>query len=129
MGRKGLSKETRELLTEQVIEYRQAKVSYRQIAKKVGISKSEVYRLVHRAMNLVKKNYMENASHIVIMEMANLDMAESALHNRIVKGDTQAIATVLRIQERRSRLIGLDAPVKQHIEMDLPEPIQFVYKE
>lgn len=128
MGRKGLSKETRELLTEQAVEYRQAKVSYRKIAEKMGISKSEVHRLVHDAMNLVIKNYTEAASHIIVMEMANLDLAEVSLRKKIIEGDTQAISSILRIQERRSKLLGLDAPIKQHIEMEMPEPIQFVYK-
>ena len=123
-----LSKEAIEIIKLKAIEYRQAKVSYRAIAKKLGISSSAVFTHVKAAMEEVKKKYTEKATHIVIMEMANLDLAEASLHNKIVDGDTAAIAALLRIQERRSKLIGLDAPIKQQIEMELPEPIRFVYE-
>jgi hypothetical protein len=46
------------------------------------------------------------------VELARLDRLHKAVWQRAISGDIPAIETVLRLMERRARLLGLDAPVR-----------------
>lgn len=58
----------------------------------------------------------ESADALIELEMQRLDLLQSAVWSKAVAGDTFAVASVLRIMERRARLAGIDAPVKASIE-------------
>ena len=47
-----------------------------------------------------------------MLELARLDVAQRAIWKKVVKGDLAAIDRLLKIMQRRAKLIGLDAPVK-----------------
>ena len=50
------------------------------------------------------------------LELERLDTAQLAIAKKVQAGDLQAIDRWLRISERRSALLGLDAPVRLKIE-------------
>ena len=56
------------------------------------------------------------------MELDRLDVALDALADRIEQGDDRAVATMLRIQERRAKLLGLDSPDRQQVEVTGIDP-------
>lgn len=81
-----------------------------EIAKKLGyagkqgaseIIKTALQQLVHVPAEEVRQ-----------LQLARLDLWLTKLEKKINKGDPKAIQTALRIEERRARLMGLDAPVK-----------------
>jgi hypothetical protein len=49
-----------------------------------------------------------------------------AIWARLMQGDDQAICTALRLSERRSKLLGLDAPVRAEWAGPEGEALQFV---
>jgi len=72
-------------------------------------------KAVRQALNLIKKETKEAAENVRDMEMMRLDELWLALQKKVLQEDTRAVEACLRIQERRAKLMGLDAPAKQII--------------
>lgn len=53
---------------------------------------------------------------VIEMELDRLDAMFLAIAGRAAQGDVAAIDRALRIQERRARLLGLDAPTQQTVD-------------
>ena len=53
------------------------------------------------------------------LELERLDTAQLAIAKKVQAGDLQAIDRWLRISERRSALLGLDAPIQLKVEQQL----------
>lgn len=110
--------------------------TYQQIADELGYpDKSVAYRAVQRALRAAIR---EPGEELLALELERLDRlaraAEEVLeahHVKVAGGEIvydeagqpledtrpvlEAIDRLLKIQERRARLLGLDAPVKQQI--------------
>ena len=83
-----------------------ARRSYDDIAKELGFAnRSGAWKSVHRAL---KREVVEGARDLRDVEMARLDALQAAYWSRAVDGDVKAATIVLRVIERRSRLLGLD---------------------
>jgi hypothetical protein len=59
----------------------------------------------------------EPADEVRKQELDRIDRLQVAVWNRALKGDDKAINTVLRLMERRARLVGIDAPTKIQAEV------------
>lgn len=91
----------------QALKLRQAGVSYEEIAKVLGYKgPSGAFQAVKSAM---KKTLQEPAAELRMLELGRLDEALKAIWTKVKKGDLFAIDRYLKISERRSRLLGLDA--------------------
>jgi hypothetical protein len=116
----------------QALELRAAGLSFRQIARQLGCSTTAAHRRVTRGLD---RTLREPADHVRTLELQRLDQLQAhaveVLRGRhvVIQGgrvvvDRQgqpytdhgpvlaAIAALLRIAERRARLLGLDAPSK-----------------
>lgn len=92
------------------LEYRSLRMSYQAIADKLyNGSKGNCHRDIQRAFTDITQEPTEMVRH---QELELLDTLARAVMTRALKGDDKAIGTVLRIQERRSRYLGLDTPVQ-----------------
>lgn len=58
----------------------------------------------------------EGAAQLRAVESRRLDELLAGVWPKAIAGDTDAVRTVLRISERRSKLLGLDAPVQVAVE-------------
>lgn len=88
------------------VNLRKCGVTFEEIARQVGYaSASGAYEAVKSAM---AKTLREPADDLRQLELARLDTMLEAISENILAGDLDAIATALRISERRSRLLGLD---------------------
>jgi hypothetical protein len=96
----------------QALELRTAGATYQQIAAKMGISLSGAGLCVSRAMDALRLEVSEQAEAVRQMELDRLDAMLLGLWEKARRGDPAAIDRVLRIQERRSKYLGLDAPTK-----------------
>jgi len=99
------------------LELRRAGVGYDEIAQAVGYANgSGAYRAVQRAM---KRTLREaGAEEIRDQELDRLDRMQRSVWPRAIQGDLPAVGAVLRIMERRSRMLGLDAPVTATIAVE-----------
>jgi len=113
-------------LMKKAYELRIAGLSYRRIGAQLGISYSSAFTYVREIMNELRKECKELAETYRDLELERLDQAQAAIYNKVLQGDVAAIDRLIRIQERRSKLLGLDKPQKQDVNVHMPEPIQFV---
>lgn len=93
-----------------------AGMSYYYIARELGVAKSTAYSDVSKALKEIQERYTEDAIKIRIIEVNRIDRMVLAIWQKAIKGDLNAIDRVNRLIERKSRLLGLDAPIKQEIE-------------
>ena len=93
-----------------VLELRRAGLTWQRIAEQVGYADhSGAYLAYKRALKRVLK---QPAEELRQAEIDRLDRLQLAAWPKAMQGDNSAIATVLRIMERRAKLLGLDMPVK-----------------
>jgi hypothetical protein len=92
------------------IELRKAGASFEQIGKTLGMTRQNAHALVKREHELLKAVCQESVAELRQMELARLDEIQLKLWDK--RGDPRAADTLLRLFERRSKLMGLDAPVK-----------------
>lgn len=85
--------------------------TYEEIADKLGYADSSgAYRAVKRAKEQVKDAAVENAEEILRMELDRLDRMQRGLWKEAIEGSPGAVDRILKIMERRAKLLGLDAP-------------------
>jgi transposase-like protein len=89
---------------------RLAGLSYEQIGKTLDVSASTVFRWVEK---ILEERREEPRKAIITMELARLDAyhAELSLRWQQTK-DTKVMALMLSVQDRRAKLLGLDAPTR-----------------
>lgn len=92
----------------EAINLRRRGLTYSEIAQQVGYSDHVgAMRAVKRGM---QKALQEPADELREIEASRLDLAQAKVWPKVEQGDMKAIATLLRIMERRAKLLGLDAP-------------------
>ncbi len=80
--------------------------TYEQIATELGYSsRSGAHKAVGTALKLTLR---EPAEELRSLSAERLDRATLAIWRAVSAGDTHAIDTLLRIETRRARLLGLD---------------------
>lgn len=101
----------------EAVELRLAGKVYREIAEELGYADAgEAYHAVQRSIARVEAEGVEQLREV---EQARLEKLHGAFWGDAVAGDGKAADRALRISERRSRLMGLDGPVKvEHSEVE-----------
>jgi len=95
----------------QALELRKAGVSYAVIAERLGYRGPSG---AHAAVGVaLKKTLQEPADELRQLEVERLDAMLLSIWPQVKQGNQGAIDRALRIMERRAKLLGLDAPVKQ----------------
>ena len=98
-----------------VLELKKAGASVRAIARALDVGATTVQRDLDLALGELAAEQRAGAERLRVLELARLDAMHSALWPRVRAGDTDAIDRLLRIAERRSKLLGLDAPARVDI--------------
>lgn len=86
--------------------------AYDRIGEAMGISRARAHDLVKAAYDELLLDTKRAAEEVRDQEVERLDQALEALWPKVEKGDDKALHSLLRLQERRSKLLGLDAPQK-----------------
>lgn len=90
----------------QTLELRRAGVSFDDIANRVGYNdRGAAHKAYKRAL---ARTLQEPAAEIRELEQDRLDRLQVAVWAKALRGDLGAVDRVLRIFERRARLLGLD---------------------
>lgn len=97
---------------QQAVELRRAGRSYREIAHQVGIGVASAHRLVAAAISKARVTVQDEVIEMRALELSRLDGLLSSVWPAARQGNLGAIDRVLKIMERRAKLLGLDAPVK-----------------
>jgi len=107
-------------------ELRLAGKSFRTIARELGCTPSGAHGAVSRALDRTLSSANEHAAHLREVELARLDAMLTGLWDRAISGDVPAVNAALRIAERRSRLLGLDAPERRELSGPEGGPLTFL---
>lgn len=88
---------------------RKAGATYEQIAKELGLSLAGAYQCVKAAL---QRTIQEPADEYRKVEIERLNTMLRAIWARVLNGDLGAIDRAVRIVDKISALLGLDAPTK-----------------
>lgn len=113
---------------EQALALRIQGLGYRQIGEALGVSRHTAYTDVSEALADIPK---ANAEELRRLELARLEEAQRVLDEIIRDPNSsraevrKTVETMVRVSERRSNLLGLNAPTRSmswiHQEIDLPD--------
>ncbi len=112
------------------LEYRLGGFSYRDIGAQLGVSGKTAYYDVQNSIAEIEAVKSERAEQLIVIEQLKLDRMEALLNKSANTGDVKAILAKVRIQERRAKLLGLDAAiqVKQEVSGSDGKPFVFTMK-
>lgn len=93
-------------------ELRKAGLSYQTIGAQLGITRQSAHSLVTTALRQLNEKTAEDAAELTRLELERLDDCQAVVVHEMRTGRNRlaAVDRLLRIQERRAKLIGLDAP-------------------
>lgn len=95
---------------------RLAGVDYETIAQRLGYaSRGAAYTDIDRALQARLAEQHQGAHVLRQQELARLDRLQAAAWTAAASGDLKAIETVLKVIDRRCKLLGLDAPVRHEV--------------
>jgi len=80
-----------------------------------GWDERYAYKDVKRELDYIRNQIGEDASAVLTLELNRLDVMFEAMYKQARKGNQGAIDRVLRIMERRAKLLGLDAPQRHDV--------------
>ena len=101
------------------LELRMQGMSYKEIGLQIGCTALRAGQLVRDIMQTRVAELDDLVREQAELQNARLDVAIKALWPEIIKGDVDSIQAMVRVEERRARLHGLDAPQKIQAEVDL----------
>lgn len=105
----------------EAIRLRNAGILWEDIAERLGYaSRGAACTDVNRAL---KANLAAVAEEVDIMrhrESERYDMLQAALWDKAMAGDVKAVEAVLKVSDRRTKLFGLDAPVRTEMTVTVP---------
>ncbi len=100
---------------EEALRLRIAGLRYRDIGERLGITMQAAHHLVVKALEESRARAAESADQLRDLELQRLDVAQSVIWRYVLEGDMGAIDRLLKIQQRRAALMGLDAPERREI--------------
>lgn len=97
---------------ERALELRKAGKSYSEIAADLGVTKQGVGKMLKRELTLLAESTQGMAAQYRQLELVRLDKLLAGIWDKAAGGDESAIDRALRIIAQRSKLLGLDMPIK-----------------
>lgn len=114
---RGKSREKANILERQLLalDLRKSGLTYRAIAAKLGVNHQTAYNDVMAELKRLAELRADSAEELRQLELEKLDKYESSLTHWAEAGSVEAVKALLKVQERRSKLLGLDAPEKKDV--------------
>jgi hypothetical protein len=89
----------------------------RAIGAALGLSGGYVCQLLQKALEEKKEELAGTAEKHIANQAARLDAMLEALWEKVEAGDPKAIAAALAIEDRRSKLLGLDVAQRKALDI------------
>ena len=94
------------------ISLRRAGQSFAQIGQTLGITKQSAHNLVKTALDRLADETREITEQWRALEADRLDCLQMAAWDKAMEGHLPSVDRVLKIMERRAKLLALDQPIK-----------------
>lgn len=92
------------------LELRRMGKGYVEIAAALEIGKSQAHRLVKAGLAEAREQIRASGDELRSEELSRLDALLSSLWPQARKGSLGAVDRVIKVMERKAKLLGLDAP-------------------
>lgn len=96
----------------EALELRKQGHSYRTIADTLGVNVSTAYYDVQESLQVLRDLEVQKAEDVRGIEIERMDRLLLAVWAKAMDGDEKSVRSALSIMERRSKLLGLDAPAR-----------------
>jgi hypothetical protein len=100
----------------QALALRREGATFTEIGEALGINRSAAHKAVSRALDELAQLAEGEVVSLRALELDRLDALQRSIWTQAMDGALPAVDRLLRIMERRAKLLGLDAPVKQQTE-------------
>jgi hypothetical protein len=94
----------------QALNLRREGASYNEIGKAMGVSRERAFAIVKGELEKLAATVNEASEDVRRIELERLDAMQRKAFAKAVEGDTGAVDAVLRIMDRRAKLLGLNTP-------------------
>lgn len=94
---------------QEVVKLRRTGLTWDLIGERLNLSTAGAHRAYQNAL---RRAVQEDVDAIRQIEGERLDVAQNAIWGEVLQGDNQAVNTLIRIMERRAKLLGLDQPIR-----------------
>ena len=78
-----------------------------------GYDHRYAYKDVRRELDRLRSDVAEDTADVRDMEIQRLDAMLEGMWSKAARGNVAAVDRVLKIMERRCKILGIDAPTKQ----------------
>jgi hypothetical protein len=112
-------------LRKRALELRKEAHPVREIARKIGKSKSETHRLIDEALQDVGPDH-ETKVRVRTLQLERIDTMVLGLWMRARKGDEKAVTAVLKLEERRAKIVGSDAPTESKLRLTVTGQLNWI---
>lgn len=96
----------------QMLELKRRGMSYSQIARELGISKTTVGKRMKRILDAARDELKQSSQHLLVVEMMRLEALHEAWWPQAIGDgtpkDIEAAKLIIKISERRGKLMGWD---------------------
>jgi hypothetical protein len=100
-----------------IIELRRAGVTWQKVAEQTGYAgPAGAYKAYQRA---AERFIRPNLEELRDMELDRLDRLQAAIWGKALNGDVRSLDAVLRIIDRRARILGLEAPKEVNLKAEV----------
>lgn len=91
----------------QALRLREAGLTYERIAQQLGVNLRTAWDDVQIGLEI---SLYEPADQVRELELRRLDAMWATMYTKAIGGNIEATHAALRIQERRAKMLGIDAP-------------------
>lgn len=126
--RKGRTQKVQDRIKE-AFKLRQAGYTQQEIADQLGIHQTVVSDYLKDSYEKLREEQAEESKHYARLDMSRLDNLLKALQAGVERGESRAISTAIKVLERRAKLLGLDAPTKQQVEINTAKSAEDIERE
>ena len=92
-----------------------AGLTYREMADALGVSIGTIARDVTLNLERLHRESILKTDAAVTLDLRRIDRIINAIWTKVVDGNLQAIDRMIKLLERRAKLLGLDAPVVREV--------------
>lgn len=96
----------------EALDLRRRGYSYREIGAKLGCCHATALKHVTEALANAARERNLKAADLLQIDLERLDVAIAGLMPAVMKGDPKSVTAMMRVMERRAKLLGMDSPTK-----------------
>lgn len=102
-----------------ILQLKKAGWTMRQMSLALKLPQKQIKKILFASLRRIGRQLAEHSEELFSLEMERLEEMHRALYSRAMTGDVRAMDQLVRIADRRAKLLGLDAPLKIQQQTDI----------